>query len=153
MSLISVPGHKKAFVAIQKFFPGFQSERAGIVYAKISETITEPGQITPVLDLPFVHRIEIVHVGSIPFLVANTLCSGKTSRNDWSQSGVVYAGPIPENPSNKWSVEPILEGLSKDHGMHVANIDQRPVVMVSGKEGLFMLQIPEKPSSQEKMGT
>ena len=148
MSLIPVPGRKKAFVGIQEFFPIFQCEHAGIVYAEAGEVITEPWQVTRVVDLPFVHRIEIVPVGSTPFLVAGSLCGGKTFQDDWSQPGTVYAGPIPESPSDKWSLEPILKGISKNHGMHVAIMDNKTVVMVSGKEGLFMLEVPEKPGLQ-----
>lgn len=148
MSLVPVPEREKAFVAIQKFFPIFQSEHAGIAYAKGRKVIAEPWRVTRVLNLPFVHRIEIVQVGQVPFLVAGTLCGGKAFQDDWSQPGVVYAGAIPDDPSDKWSLEPILEGISKNHGMHVTIIDEKPVVMVSGKEGLFMLRVPEKPGSQ-----
>lgn len=148
MSLVPVPGREKTFVAIQKFFPIFQSEHADIVYVKGGEVITEPWHVTRVLDLPFVHRIEIMQVGQVPFLVAGTLCGGKVFQDDWSQPGAVYAGAIADDASDKWFLEPILEGISKNHGMHVTIIDEKLVVMVSGKEGLFMLRVPEKPGSQ-----
>ncbi len=148
MSLMPVPGREKAFVTIQGFFPIFQSEHAGIVYAEGGEAIAEPWRATRVVDLPFVHRIGIVHVGPTPFLVAASLCGGKAFQDDWSQPGAVYAGAIPEGLSDKWFLEPILRGISKNHGMHVTIMDNKAVVMVSGKEGLFMLQVPEKPDSQ-----
>lgn len=148
VSLIPIPRREKAFVAIQEFFPIFQSEQAGIVYVEGGETIAEPWCVTRVIDLPFVHRIGIVPVGSIPFIVAASLCGGKAFQDDWSQPGAVYAGPIPDDPSDKWSLEPILEGISKNHGMHMTVVDGKSVVMVSGKEGLFMLQVPEKPGLQ-----
>ncbi|GAI04833.1 unnamed protein product, partial [marine sediment metagenome] len=62
-----------------------------------------------------------------------------------SQKGSVYAGLIPENPSDEWSLKPILSGLSKNHGMNLTTIDNKPVIMVSGTEGLFAIWGPEKP--------
>lgn len=114
MSLVPVSGRQAAFLAIQEFFPIFKSEHAGIVYAE--KTTSEPWRITRVLDLPFVHRIGVVQVESTPFLLAATLCSGKSSKEDRPQPGAVYAGSIPENPSDTWSLQPILEGISKTMG-------------------------------------
>jgi len=148
MSLIPVPGSNKTFLAIQKFFPIFQSEHAGLVYVRSDKLIGEPWRVTGIVDLPFAHRIEIVSLGSIRLVVVASLCGGKTLQDDWSQPGAVYAGPIPKDPSNSWFLEPVLEGISKNHGMHVASIDQRQVVMISGKEGLFTLSIPSKQESQ-----
>lgn len=147
MSLIPVPGREKTFVAIQEFLPIFQSEHAGIVYVE-DKLAAKPWFVTRVIDLPFVHRIEIVHIDSDPFLVAASLCSGKDFRDDWSHPGTVYAGVIPKNPFDKWSLEPIFKDISKNHGIHVTTINKKPVVMVSGKEGLFVLQVPEKPGSR-----
>lgn len=148
MSLRPMPGRERAFVAIQEFFPIFKSEHAGIVYVEGNEVIAEPWHVIRVIDLPFVHRIEIVYVGSIPFIVAASLCGGKAFQDDWSQPGVVYAGPIPKDPSVEWPLEPILEGVSKNHGMHATIMNKKQVVMISGKEGLFMLRVPEKSGSQ-----
>jgi len=147
MSLVPVPGREKSLVAIQEFFPIFQSENAGIVYAEVDETITQPWNVKRVLDLPFVHRIDIVQVGESPFLVAATLCGGKAFQDDWSKPGAVYAGPIPDDPSDKWTLQPILKGISKNHGMHITTLNKKKIVMISGTEGLFMIQTPESSNS------
>jgi len=148
MSLVPVPEHEGALIAIQEFFPIFRSENAGIVYVEVGKTITDPWHVKRVLDLPFAHRIAIVRVSKVFYLVAATLCGGKDFQDDWSKPGTVYVGPIPNNPSDKWLLKPILKGISKNHGMHVTTLNKRQVVMISGKEGLFMLQVPENLSSR-----
>lgn len=139
---VPIPGRKRAFLAIQGFFPVFQSQEAGIVYAEAGDDLREPWQVNRVLDLPFVHRLEVVTVGSRPYIVAATLCGGKDFRDDWSKPGAVYAGPVPEDPLSKWSVQPILQGVSKNHGMHLTKMDGRAVLLVTGEEGVFSLSVP-----------
>lgn len=145
MSLVPIPGRQKALVAIQEFFPVFQSEHAGIVYAEVAKDITKPWKVSRILNLPFVHRIQVVKCNSTSYLVASSICGGKAFRDDWSRPGAVYAGRIPQDPSTMWFLKPILENISKNHGMHQTIIDGKPVVMISGKEGLFLLETPQKP--------
>lgn len=145
MTLTPIPDRPGCMLAIQEFFPVFQSENAGIVYAEAGEKPTEPWSVHRILDLPFVHRVELVPTESVPYLVAATVCSGKAFTDDWSKPGVVYAGVIPEHPQDHWVAKPILEGISKNHGMCVATLDGHHVVLIAGMEGLFSLLVPETP--------
>jgi hypothetical protein len=142
MSLAPFPGRDRAFLAIQEFFPIFQADNAGIVYVEASKSLTEAWNVRRVIDLPFVHRFEIVSVGSIPYIVAASLCAKKTCQDDWSKPGTVYAGPLPQDPSGRWSLEPILPGISKNHGMHTAQFNGRQAVLIAGHEGIFHIQVP-----------
>lgn len=137
-------GAADGLVAIERFFPVFQSEDAGIVYARPGGREDGGWSVTRVADLPFVHRVEIVSVGTEPFIVAATLCAGKDCVDDWSRPGAVYVGPVPRDPAvqTPWPLRPVLEGIVKNHGMHVAQLDGRRVVLISGQEGLFQLEVP-----------
>jgi hypothetical protein len=148
MSLSPFPGQDKAFLAIQEFLPIFQSENAGIVYAEANESLTELWNVRRVIDLPFVHRFEIVSVGSVPYMVVASLCGKKAFQDDWSDAGAVYAGPLPQDPSERWSLEPILPGISKNHGMHVTHIGGHQVVLIAGHEGVFAIRVPEEPRKE-----
>ncbi len=141
MSLIPLLDPSRGFLAIQEFFPIFQSEHAGIVYAEPAPSLTE-WTIRRILDLPFVHRIETIKTAHSLYLVAATLCGGKAFRDDWSKPGTVYAGRIPDDPKESWTLEPVFTGINKNHGMYVTKIQNRPVVLVTGTEGLFSLQPP-----------
>jgi len=147
MSLIPIQERNSSFLAIQGFFPIFQAENTSIVYVQPPEVVSNPWKVKKVIDLPFVHRIDIVKVDGSPFLVASTLCGGKEFKDDWSKPGTVYAGQIPEASNTGWSIIPILEGVSKNHGLHVKKLQGRQVILVSGAEGVFMLQVPVEPGA------
>jgi len=147
LKLIPIQGKNGSFLAIQGFLPIFQSENASIVYVEPPEVVSNPWKVKKVIDLPFAHNIDIVKVGDSLFLVASTLCGGKEFEDDWSKPGTVYAGQIPETSNAEWSIIPILEGVSKNHGMHVKRSQGRQVIFVSGTEGVFMLQVPEEPGA------
>jgi hypothetical protein len=143
MSLVPLPDGDGAFLAIQEFFPVFQSENAGIVY-------TEPGvrpaswSVRRVLDLPFVHRIEAVSTPHGIYLIAASLCGGKSFVDDWSKPGAVYAATIPDDRSDRWVLEPVLTGVGKNHGMHATELQGKPTVLIAGQQGLFSLEVPQE---------
>ncbi len=145
MRMAPVPGRDGAFLAVEGFFPIFQSDGAGIVYAEAGASPAEPWHVRRVLDLPFVHRIATVYVGAEPYLVASTLCGGKAFRDDWSQPGAVYAGPIPPDATGNWALQPILTGITKNHGLHVTRANGHQAVLIAGHEGVFRLQAPVAP--------
>jgi hypothetical protein len=143
MSLVPLPHGDGEFLAIQEFFPIFQSEHAGIVYAE-PRVGGVPWTVRRVADLPFVHRIEAVDVGHGVYLIAASLCGGKAAVDDWSKPGTVYAAAIPGDRSERWTLEPILTGIGKNHGMHVTELQGRRVVLIAGQQGLFAIRLPAK---------
>ena len=145
MTLLPLKHCQGALLAIQEFFPIFKSQNAGIVLAQVGSCPSEPWRVRRVLDLPFVHRIEVVDVGNTPYIVAATLCGPKSYVDDWSRPGAVYAGPVPGKLEDDWYVEKILDGITKNHGLHITKLDDRSVGLVSGQEGLFALEIPQAP--------
>lgn len=142
MNLVPVPG-QQAFLAIQEFFPVFQSEKAGVVWAEPAGNPAQLWTVRRILDLPFVHRIEAVRSRDADYLVAATLCGGKDFRDDWSKPGAVYAGRIPARPSEPWPLRTILSAVSKNHGLHATILGGQQVVLISGHEGVFALHVPE----------
>lgn len=150
MSLIPIPKRQEAFFAIQEFFPIFKSENAGLVYATVGDDKTKPWKVQRVLDLPFIHRAEVVMAGNSPYVVAASLCGGKDFIDDWSKPGKVYVSPVPEGVNGKWKLTPVLEGISKNHGMHVTKALGEQAVLISGQEGLFSIHVPNSPDKSWK---
>ncbi len=143
MSLSPVPG-REAFLAIHNFFPVFKSENACIAWVQPDGNPADMWRVHHVVDLPFVHRMEIVPMNSSLFVVAATLCEAKAFMDDWSMSGAVYAGRVPEDPCADWQMETILHGVTKNHGMHATSLGGRDVVLIAGQEGLFAVNIPRR---------
>ncbi len=142
MGVVPVEGRDGTLVAIQDFYPVFQSERAGIVYAQAGDDPGRPWRVRRVIDLPFVHRIDVVRAGEDLYLVAASLCGRKAFTDDWSSAGVLYRARIPEDPSGSWNMEPVVKGITKNHGLHVARDGGTESVFVSGQEGVYKVTIP-----------
>ncbi len=114
MSLIQVPGKEGEFLAVQNFFPGFQSEKAKIVWGKKEG---DEWVIRDVLNLPFVHRFDILQgEDGTWYFFAAALCGSKKDREDWSDPGKVYACELPDDLTAGLPITPILENLTKNHG-------------------------------------
>lgn len=130
------------FLAVQKFLPVFAAENAEIVYGKRLQDGNY--DIKKCIDLPYIHRFDILEIDGGKMFVGATLCGGKESQQDWSKPGRVYVGEIPENPENGIRLKVILEGITKNHGFCTTYYNGEKVVLVSGSEGLFRITPPSK---------
>jgi hypothetical protein len=137
MTVVPYPHREKAILAIQRFFPPLKGEKAGIVYSEATGKVSDPWSVRWLVDLPFVHRIGVLRDGSESFLIAGTICGGKAFLEDWSQPGAVYACPVPKDPSSRWPLEPILEGIRQNHGLRITRRAGRPIVLIGAQEGLY----------------
>jgi hypothetical protein len=85
------------------------------------------------------------------YLIASTLCSGKSCQDDWSKPGGIYQAEFPPSIQGEadWRFLPICDGLSKNHGLDKAVLDRgRRGFLVSAHEGLFFLVGPDKASGR-----
>ncbi len=141
MNVIPFSKDEESFLAIEGFYPVFQSEGAGVVY--VNKDSDGNWQKRRILDLPFVHRIEEVTTGGDSYLVASTLAESKDSPEDWSQSGATYAGIIPDDPGRGLEMNKVLSGIHKNHGLNVTKLEGEKVVLITGQEGVFSLMVPD----------
>jgi hypothetical protein len=95
---------------------------------------------------PYTHRIASFHVDGKSLLLASTLCSAKAFQDDWSKPGGVFVADVPSAPGegeSGWRFQPILEGLSKNHGMDEAVLHHgRRGFLLSAHDGLFFIGAP-----------
>lgn len=142
MSLIQIPNTNGEFLAVQRFFPGFQSAEAKIVWGKRDP---EKGWIVKdLIDIPYVHRFDIFEIDGANYFLAATLCGSKKDREDWSDPGKVYIGKLPDSPEKGMELKPILENLTKNHGYCRAKYQGRAAGYVTSDEGIFVVVPPEK---------
>ena len=152
-----VPFKKTAgFFAIQKFYPVFKSEEARIVYVRPGIDIAKNWDVKIIGNLPYVHRIELINSNKENFLIASTLCQEKKFVDDWSMPGAVFIYKITDDFQDKfadnWKPEIILNGITKNHGMYVNNYDNKKVILISGKEGVFEIKVPGYPWEKWQSG-
>jgi hypothetical protein len=138
MSLVSIEEENGAFLAIEKFFPVFLSEKACITQGRlqfINGTLTCTRE--KVCDLPFVHRIGLIRNGDAKTLVASTLCGGKAFTEDWSIPGGIYIGAY--QSGSQTLLTQVQDGLTKDHGLFIKKENGKDVVLFASHEGVFHL--------------
>ena len=141
MSLIQIPGSNGEFIAVQHFFPGFQSAGAKLVWGR--RTGRGNWEIRDLVSLPYIHRFDLFTLGNETYILAATLCGSKKDREDWSDPGAVYAGKLPARIEEGVQFTPVLEGLTKNHGYCRGLWEGSPAGFVTSDEGIFVLLPPQ----------
>lgn len=141
MSIVAVPGKNGDFLAVQNFFPTFQSENAEIVWAKPEENYK--WSIKTILKLPYVHRFDILSVNGINYFIGATLCTSKKYKDDWSDPGKIYIAVLPEDLNSPIELKVIKDGLTKNHGYTRAIWNGKIAGIVTSEEGVFAIIPPQ----------
>jgi hypothetical protein len=153
MALIQIPGSNGEFIAVQRFFPGFQSAEAKLVWGRRGR-----GGLWEIRDLaalPYIHRFDLFIVEDEIFVLAATLCGSKKDREDWSDPGKVYTGKLPrrpeDGPEDGMSFTAISENHTKNHGYCRGMWEGTEAGFITSDEGLFVVIPPKKKSGPWKV--
>jgi hypothetical protein len=136
MSIVQVPGTNGDFLAIQRFFPGFQAQDAEIVRVRRGE---KGWQTTPLFKLPYVHRFGLLKRGGINYILCATLCTVKTNEKDWSSPGALYAAELPDDLETPIVLTQIGGGYTRNHGFW--QIDEHSC-LTSCDQGIYEILPP-----------
>lgn len=142
MSIVAVPGKNGDFLAVQNFFPTFQSENATIVWGK--PEADGKWQVKTLFKLPYIHRFDILSANGVHYFIGCTLCTSKTEKEDWSDPGKIYVAVIPENLDEPMELKIIKTGMTKNHGYSRATWHGKMAGMVTCEEGVFAVTPPQK---------
>jgi hypothetical protein len=138
MAIVAAPGGNGDFLAVQRFFPGFQAQNAEIIYAHY-----ENGEwrVKALFQLPYVHRFDILERGGVRYLLCATLCTTKKNETDWSSPGGLYAAELPADLSKPLSLVQIADGMTRNHGFWRVN---QFTALTSCDQGIYEVRLPEK---------
>lgn len=145
MSMVQVPGTDGQFLATLRFYGFNNASKANISIITPQEKGT--WQIRTLVELPFVHRIDIVERGGVRYLVACTLKSGHAYDDDWRFPGKVYAGELPADLSgfdqnHQLELTVVKQGLQKNHGYYQVQENGVPLCLICADNGIFVLTPP-----------
>lgn len=176
MTMVQVPGSDGQFLATQKFYspndsreaslaavtprsPAIPESPAELKKAAASGRVWENSEweIRTLLQLPFVHRFDIIRENNINYLIACTLKSGHEYKNDWSHPGRVYAGILPDNlctdrlsyhEEGRPSLTVLMDGMYKNHGYCRYEKDGKKGAVISCEQGVYFFEVPETAGGQ-----
>jgi hypothetical protein len=148
MSIVEIPGLNGQFLGVQNFFPGFNAGEAKIVWGMRDRK--KGWIIRDFLNIPYVHRFDIISSGGVNYFLAATLCGSKREREDWSDPGKIYVGVLPDRPDQPMEIVPLIDGLVKNHGYWRGNRDGRPCGYFTCESGVYAVSPPKTPDGSWK---
>lgn len=148
MSIVQVPGSDGVFLATHKFYSPNDSKEAKIVCVR-----PENGgwDVKTLVELPFVHRFDILTRGGVNYLIACALKSGHEYKEDWTHPGKVFACVLPDDLSaysedNQLELTCIRENMTRNHGY--CRLPGGEAALVSCEEGVFRFTAPAAPGGE-----
>ncbi len=145
MTMVQLPGSNGQFLATHLFYSPNDSKAAKIVLA--SPRGKDDWEIKTLVDLPFVHRFDILTSGGVNYLIACALKSGHEYKEDWSSPGKIWVCELPEDLSgidenHQLQLTVLKEGLLKNHGYCRVEQDGKVWSAVAADNGIFKVVPP-----------
>ncbi len=154
MSMVQVPDTDGQFLATHKFYSPNDSKEAKIVLA-----YPDPDgkfNIRTLVELPFVHRFDILKTQNANYLIACTLKSDHQYKEDWRTPGKVYVAKLPSNlveftRQNRLELEVLKEGMLRNHGYCKVTEDGKESSLICSENGVYRFFPPNDESESWKI--
>ncbi len=141
MSIVTVQGPEGYFFVSKGFFSMVDSGTSAIYLVRYvdGEFVEEK-----VVDIPYLHRFDIITKDEHRYLVAASLHGGKVDKEDWSKPGKVYVTELPYDLDQPMDVEltVLKDGLYKNHGFNKGLWKGEEAVFIASESGVHAIVPP-----------
>jgi hypothetical protein len=143
--MVQFPGSDGQFLATQKFYSPNDSKEAKIV---IVTPETGKWQVRTLVDLPHVHRFDILKGWDGYYLIACALKSGHAYKDDWSSPGKIYVAKLPQDlqgydEEHQLQLTVLKDQMRKNHGYYKICRDGEESCVISAENGIFRCYPPK----------
>lgn len=121
-------------ISVMGLFPPFVGKDAGVYVhsVKLGEWCTKR-----IISLPFAHRCEMIKWMGTCYLFLSSVSKDKSHPDDWSMPGELYVIPMKDLSPVEDPGRPVLNNITRNHGMTRTIIEGRESVCISGSEGII----------------
>lgn len=139
MTIIPFECREGEFLAVTEMYLKVSPSKATVVWGKKT---SEGWTVKPVLRLPYLHRMDILHVGGKDLFIGATIARDKQFKDDWCLPGQIWMGEIPEDPEEGISINLVEDGLFINHGYYRAKDEDAYNCYFGSHKGLLKITVP-----------
>ena len=139
MSIVPIPGRQGEFLASQRFLPGFHALHARIVHAARS---AEGWTVRPWMEIPFVHRFDILASGEKYYILCCILCDTQGEEADFQAPGYLLVGELGEDFMPLAPLRRLACPMPVNHGYWPVKGEKKDYAYVGCDAGIFRVTPP-----------